>query len=459
MGINIILALTIGILLMVILITKTKLHPGLVIIFVSALIGLFGGMDIISIGGVIKNGFGNTLASIGIVICFGMMMGQIIEKSGAAKVMARSFIKLLGEKNNDLAMAVTGFVVSIPIFADSGYVVLSPLVKAISKNTKKSIVTLSFALGMGLLIANVCVPPTPGPLAAAGIYGINIGLYIVFSIIMSIPLLIVTTIVSRIIGEKYYRIPGDNEGEFITSREEALNYVAQAASNDENEILPSVTASFAPIVLPLVLIMISSILGLIYTDAATMPVAAQIFSLLGNPIIAVGIGVIAAIYGLTGKENRETVLDTMEEGLKSAGMILLVTGAGGSLGNIISTSGAGDVIANTLSHSPIPLIIIPFVISAVLRLVQGSGTVAVTTAASLTAPILLPLGVNPYLAVFSACIGSQLFAIFNDSFFWLVVKSTGLKSIKDQLGAWSMTEFITSCFGLAEILIVSIFLH
>lgn len=454
MEIRMLVALGIGLILMILLIAKTKLHPVMVLIFVSAGIGVAGGMDIAEIGGVIKNGFGNTLGSIGIVIGFGMMMGQIMEKSGAARVMANTFLKLLGKKNDDLALGITGFVVSIPIFADSGYVILLPLVKAISKATKKSIVTLGFALGMGLLLANVCVPPTPGPLAAAGIFEVNMGLFILFSIAMCLPLIGVSTLCARYFGKKYYRIPGNEEGEFITAKNGDERDDSTEIESGDRE-LPSALVSFMPIIIPLLLIMISSIIGMVYGSGGELPVILKFLNLLGNPIIAVGLGTLAAIYGLVGSTPRNEVMDIMEQGLKGAGMILLVTGAGGALGNIISASGAGDSIAQMLSKSPIPVIVIPFVISAVLRLVQGSGTVAVITAASLTAPILIPMGVNPIFAAFSACIGSQLFAIFNDSFYWLVVRSTGLKTVKEQISAWSFTEFITAFAGLIEILIVN----
>lgn len=186
-----------------------------------------------------------------------------------------------------------------------------------------------------------------------------------------------------------------------------------------------------------------------------VPIAIQFIQLIGNPVIAVAAGLLVAIYGLVPTRPRDEVIDILERGLKGVGMILLVTGAGGALGNVIKVSGAGDYIAKILASCSIPAIIIPFVISAVLRLIQGSGTVAVITAASLTAPILIPMGVNPMFATFSACIGSQLFAIFNDSFYWLVVRFTGLKEVKEQLTAWSGTEFITAAFGLVELLIVN----
>lgn len=216
---RILIALAVGLVVLVLLIAKTKVHPCLAIILVSAGIAVGGGISINEVSSIISKGFGNTLGSIGLVIGFGVMMGQVMEETDAAKVMANSFLKLMGNKHEELALGITGVVVSIPIFADSGFVVLSPLAKAISQKTKKSVVTLGFSLGMGLLLANVCIPPTPGPLGAAGIYGVNIGMFMLFAIAMCVPLLFVSVACAKFFGEKYYRIPGKEAGHYLTREE------------------------------------------------------------------------------------------------------------------------------------------------------------------------------------------------------------------------------------------------
>jgi GntP family gluconate:H+ symporter len=187
-GGHMIVGLVIGIAALIFLIMKTKIHPFLALIATAALIGLIGGVPIDKINGIIVKGFGNTLGSIGIIIGFGVMMGQIFEVSGAAEKMAKTFLKTLGKKREELALALTGFIVSIPIFCDSGFVILSPLAKAISKKTKKSVISLGISLAVGLVITHSLVPPTPGPVGVAGLFNVGVGSLILWGIVLAIPM-------------------------------------------------------------------------------------------------------------------------------------------------------------------------------------------------------------------------------------------------------------------------------
>lgn len=211
-GSQMLIALGIGIALLIFLILKTKVHAFLALIVAAVAVGLIGGMDPNKTVSSITAGFGGTLGSIGIIIGFSVMMGQIFEISGAAERMARTFLKMFGKKHEEIALSLTGFIVSIPIFCDSGFVILSPLVKAIARQTKKSVVGLGIALASGLVITHSMIPQTPGPLGVAGTFGVDVGQFLLWGIILAIPMTIATLIYAKWMGKQIYQHP-DEDGE------------------------------------------------------------------------------------------------------------------------------------------------------------------------------------------------------------------------------------------------------
>ena len=221
----------------------------------------------------------------------------------------------------------------------------------------------------------------------------------------------------------------------------------------EEEGLPSTLQSFLPLIVPIVLILINTIASAL--GKATGPMEILIF--LGQPIVAVGLGLLVAIFGLGRNLDRHTALSEMEKGMMSAGIIMLVTG-GGALGQIIKDSGLGTYIAEGLSQTAIPIIILPLIISTLMRFIQGSGTVAMTTAASISAPIIVASGVSPLLGSIACCVGSLFFGYFNDSYFWVVNRTLGVKEVKDQLITWSVTSTIAWAVGVIEVLVLSFFM-
>ncbi|NLM44808.1 MAG: GntP family permease [Clostridiales bacterium] len=448
-GGQMVFGLLVGITLLITLILKTKIHAFLSLIIASAVTGLIGGMPPNAVLNSITAGFGGTLGSIGIIIGFGVMMGQIFELSGAAEKMALTFIKKFGKGKEEIALAITGFLVSIPIFCDSGFVILSPLAKAISRKTKKSVITLGVSLAAGLVITHSLVPPTPGPVGVAGIFGINVGSLILWGIVLSIPMTIATLLYSRCIGNKIYQIP--TEDGLGWERPEYQEPVYNLVYEEYERELPSTFMSFAPIIIPIILILLNTVTSTFGVEGSVV----SLINFIGAPVIAVGIGLIISIYGLAGRFSREETLEHMENGIKSAGIILLVTGGGGALGAVLRESGAGDYIANLITKTAIPPMLLPFIISTLVRLIQGSGTVAMITAASITAPILAGLNVNPVFGALSACIGSLMFSHFNDSFFWVVNRILGITDAKEQMQVWSVTTTIAWAVGLVELLIVS----
>jgi GntP family gluconate:H+ symporter len=456
------LGLAIGIIVLIFLVLKTKVQAFLALIICTIIVGVVGGMPLTNITledgttfGIINSitsGFGGTLGSIGIIIGFGVMMGQIFEVTGAAKRMAHTFLKLFGKKREEEALALTGFLVSIPIFCDSGFVVLAPIAKAISKATKKSVIGLGVALAAGLVITHSLVPPTPGPLGVCGIFGVDVGKFILLTIVLAIPMAIACIAYARLfLSKKYYRVPND-EGEIVEMPYQEPDY--EAAFSMDTTDMPGTLESFMPLIAPIVLILINTVASAMgYTEGIM-----HVLIFLGQPIVAVGIGLLIAIFTLGRRLDRHTCVAEMEKGMMSAGIIMLVTGGGGALGQIIKDSGLGSFMAEGLAQTAIPIIILPLLISTAMRFIQGSGTVAMTTAASISAPIIVASGVSPILGAVACCVGSLFFGYFNDSYFWVVNRTLGVSEAKDQLTIWSVTSTIAWAVGVVEVLILSIFM-
>lgn len=457
---RLLVALAVGMVVLVILIMKTKFHPALALVTSACVVGIVGGVDLATIPTLITSGFGSTLSGIGLVIAFGCMMGQIMEESNAAKVMAHTFLKALHGKNEEAALAITGFLVSIPIFADSALILLAPLVKSISQAKKKSLTGLALAMACALNITHASVPPTPGPLAVVAQFGdtIDLGAYILFGIAMGIPLMIIIGIMSRFVGRRWYKIVDEN-GEIVdVSPEQAKEYEALSSQPtvptlDPSETYPSAAMAFAPILVPVALILLGTVTSMLYKGEPTM--VTELITFISTPVIAISIALLVAIYGLAGNKSRQEVLDCLERGVKSCGTVILITGAGGAFGNIIKSSGIGDVIAQGLVNANLPILLLPFLMAAILKLVLGSGTVAMTTTATICAPILMQVpGANMMFCAYAACIGSQVFSLHNDSFFWVLTRTFKLDTLDVQILGYEGMQFVWSWvgFGLLSIL-------
>lgn len=464
-GERMLIGLAIGIAVLIFLVLKTKVQAFLALIICTVIVGVVGGMPLlnttIEVDGVektfgivnsITSGFGGTLGSIGIIIGFGVMMGQIFEVTGAAKRMAYTFLKLFGKKREEEALALTGFLVSIPIFCDSGFVVLAPIAKAISRATKKSFIGLGVALAAGLVITHSLVPPTSGPLGVCGIFGIDVGSFILLTIVLALPMTIACIAYSRLyLSKKYYRIPNE-DGEVVEAPYREPDYDGAFAMDMSG--VPGALESFMPLLVPIVLILINTVATAVGATTGIM----EILIFLGQPIVAVGIGLLVAIFTLGRKLDRHTCLSEMEKGMMSAGIIMLVTGGGGALGQIIKDSGLGNFMAEGLAQTAIPIVVLPLLISTAMRFIQGSGTVAMTTAASISAPIIIASGASPLLGAIACCVGSLFFGYFNDSYFWVVNRTLGVSEAKDQLKVWSVTSTIAWAVGVVEVLVLNIFM-
>ncbi|SPJ33550.1 GntP family permease [Kushneria phyllosphaerae] len=458
-GPQVIIGLGIAIFVMIFLVLKTRVHALLALVTAASLAGLIGGMPANDVIGAITTGFGATLATIGLVIGFGVMMGRILEVSGAGQRLARTILRLLGKEREDWAMALTGYIVSIPIFCDSAYVILNPLVRALSRSSGRSVLTLGIALGSGLIVTHSAVPPTPGPLGVAGIFGIDIGLMIAWGIVFTAPALIVMVLYARFMGPRIEAMIERDTGQGLAPTE---NTTTEQMQPGEQE-LPSLVRSIMPIALPIGLIFLNTLFSALASlDDSVAPgssVVGQLITFFGNPVIAVGIGVLVAVYGLVPKMPREEVLNHLEKGVESAGIILLVTGAGGALGAVLRASGAGDYIGAQVASLALPAFLIPFIIATLVRFAQGSGTVSMITGASISAPILAAMpDVNMVLAAQAACLGALFFSYFNDSYFWVVNRMLGVKNAKHQMLVVSVPTTLGWATALVGLFIANAFM-
>lgn len=456
-GPSAIVGLGVAIAVLVVLVLRTKVHALLALIVAASIAGLSAGMAPADAIASITSGFGSTLATIGLVVGLGVMMGRLLEVSGAAEKLAISFLRWLGSKKEEWALAGAGYIISIPIFVDSAFVILQPLVKSLSRTANRSFLTLGIALAGGMVLTHHAVPPTPGPLGAAGIFGVGIGDMILYGVLLTIPALFTVTIYARVMGPKIEAMIERDTGEALAT-EDAFAEFSKLAEDREVE-LPSLFMSMLPILAPIVLIFLNTgVAALATANPDAIPqFLVDTSAFIGNPVIAIGIGVLLALYGVARKLSRHDALAEMEKGIDTAGIILLVTGAGGALGAVLRDSGVGQYIGEWVSGLPLPVIMIPFLIATMVRLVQGSGTVAIITSASLSAPILAQIpDVNMVLAAQASALGAMVFSYFNDSLFWVVNRMLGVKTVKHQILTWSMPTTVAWATSLVTILVADV---
>ncbi len=403
------LFLLITIIFIAISISRWKLHPFLVLLLACLIIGYSSGMKSDDIINKITGGFGGTLASIGIVIALGTIIGTYLEKSGGAQALASFILKKVGNSKSTLAMSITGFIVSIPVFCDSGFVILSPLNKALSNKTGIPLVVLSIALATGLYATHVFVPPTPGPLAAAAALHADVGLIILYGIVVAIPVTLAGYFWAKYFCNKY-------QVDFKKLPEKPV------------EKIPAPHYAFTPLLVPIILISLKSI-----SDYPAHPFGSglvyNIFTFIGHPVIALLIGVFLSFplhnqYSKTISEKKEnTKFGWIATGLKEAGTIILITGAGGAFGNILRSTNIGETISG-FSNSWQIGIFLPFILAAILKTSQGSSTVSIITTAAIISPLVVPMGfdspVGKSLLVLAIGAGAMTVSHLNDSYFWVV---------------------------------------
>lgn len=422
-GVGLIIAFIVAIAVMIIAISKFKIHPFLSIMGVSLILGLVAGIPLVDrtaadgtvtkgLANVIGEGFSGTFTSIGIVIILGALIGTMLEVTGGAVKLADIIIRMVGPKKPELAMLLMGWVVSIPVFCDSGFVILNPIRKAMVRKTKVSSVTMTVALSTGLYCAHVFIPPTPGPIAAANTLGIGSNLLLVMGIgaLVSIPALLVSYFFAKYIGKK---VQATDEASMQEIGEDYADLI------DETN-LPSGFLSLAPIVAPILLMALGSIASMAKWSGGF----ADLCKFLGTPIIALTVGTLFGVWLMSATKSLDKFYDVTNDTLKTTGPILFVTAAGGVLGKVIAVSGMVQFITANITVLEALGIFFPFLLSAILKTAQGSSTVALTTTAGIMAPLLAPLGFETplqiTLVVMAIAAGAMVVSHANDSYFWVV---------------------------------------
>ncbi len=384
---------------------------------------------------VIAGGFGGTMTSIGIVIVAGTIIGTILEKTGAALVLAQTMLKLFGKKNSPLAMAASGYVVSIPVFCDSGFVILSSLNRALAQSSGISLGVMGTALSMGLYATHTMVPPTPGPIAAAGTLGADLGMVILMGFIASIPATLAGWLYAIKVGPKYPITPKSE-----VSYEDLIKKFGK---------LPSVKDSFLPLVVPIVLIALRSV-AMFKSNPFGVGLFRDLLVFIGHPIFALLLAVFLAMR-LAPKINKEVYGDWVGEAIKNASTILVITGAGGAFGAVLKATGIGDYLGQVLASYNLG-IFLPFIIAAAIKTAQGSSTVALITTAAIVAPLLNGLGLGNemgrVLVTLAIGAGSMVASHANDSYFWVVSQFSDMDvktAYKLQTGASIVTGLVAIC--------------
>lgn len=451
-GIPLLIVFCLAIAIMIIAISKFKIHPFLSLMGTSLLLAIVVGLPLARIPGIIGSGFSGVFSSIGIVIILGALIGLILERTGAAIRLADVVIRCVGEKHPQLALMLMGWIVSIPVFCDSGFVILNPIRKALCRKLQgTSPVGMAVALSGGLYVAHVFIPPTPGPIAAAGSLGLadNLAGVILVGILASIPALIAAYIVSLYISKKNISVQNNMEKENDTE----ASYEELVASFHK---LPGATASFAPIVMPIILMAAGSIVAMAGMNGAL----ATGLKFLGNPIIALTVGLFFAIYLLTATNKMPSFASITDETLKTVGPILFITAAGGVLGKVITEAGFVDFMKTNAAFLASVGVFFPFIISAILKTAQGSSTVAITTTAGImgmysdSASMMSALGLNSEMAalltVMAIGAGAMTVSHANDSYFWVVTNFTGM----DPQDGYRTQTLMTLVVGIVSMLAI-----
>ena len=461
-GIALIVCFVIAIILMILMISKFKVHPFLALMSISLVLAIVAGIDLSKIPAMIGVGFSGTFKSIGIVIIFGTIIGTVLEKTGAALKLADMVVKLVGQRRPELAMLIMGWVVGIPVFCDSGFVVLNSIREALYKKISASPVAMSVALSGGLYASHVFIPPTPGPIAAAGTLGLggNLLLVIIMGTVVSVPVLVAVYFFSKSIAKSVTISDKEADATITASYEELLKKFGK---------LPCGFLSLAPIIMPIIFMAVGSVIDVLAKQgmldkAALLP---KIFLFLGNPIIALAIGVIFCVFLLAETKKMREFDRITNESLKIAGPILFITAAGGVLGNVITEAGFVNFIKENASTIKAVGIFFPFIISAVLKTAQGSSTVAIITTASIMGAfsdgnsLMYILGftseISAALCVMAIASGAMCVSHANDSYFWVVTNFSKMTADQGYRTQTAMT-FIMGVVGMISVYILSLVL-
>ena len=439
------LSVLIGVSILIILILKFKIQPFLGLLISSILVGVLAGVAPLEIMNTVKEGMGSTLGFVAVVVGLGAMFGAILEHSGGAEALAQYLLKSFGEKNASWALMITGFFIAIPVFFDVAFIVLIPLVYSLQRKTKKSMLLYAIPLLAGLAITHAFIPPTPGPVAVADILNADLGWVILVGFIVGIP----TAIVS-----------GPIFGKFIASK----IFIAAPKQIDERVVnnFPPIRLILSIIATPILLIVLNTLLNSPLGSSLNLSDKTITWlQMIGHPFSALIIANLMAWYllGIRRGVSKAILSKITSASLAPAGIIILLTGAGGVFKQMLITTGTGEMLANYFSSIGLSVLLFSFLAAVCVRILQGSSTVAMITAAGITSSLITtPLGeFHTALIVISIAAGASILSHVNDSGFWLVSNYLGL-SEKDTFRSWSMMTLILALCGLTMVLLLSVLL-
>jgi gluconate:H+ symporter, GntP family len=386
-----------------------------------------------------KEGFGNIMKSLGFIIVLGTALGVLLAHTGSSKVMAEFILRIVGEKNASLGISITGFIVGLPVFCDSGYIVLSGLNQSLSKRSGTPIIITSISLATGLLSVHCLIPPHPGAAAAAATIGVDYGKLMITGILVAIPAMLTGYGWARYAGKKYPAVFSEEKTETVFHRS-----------------YPTVIKSFLPVIVPIALIALKSFLAL---DKAVSGNHMNIITFLGDPVIALSVGVSLAFSN--GRSWKRTEISSLlSEAVEKAGTILVIIGAGGAFGAVLAAGRIGEQVSQIFPLGSMG-ILFPFLLTIILKTAQGSSTVAIITASSIILPLLPSLGLDTetgkLLCVLSMGAGSMIISHANDAYFWVIAKFSGLE-VNAMLKVYSVATFLMGMVSFAAVWLLSLIL-
>ncbi|MFF8310132.1 GntP family permease [Streptomyces lydicus] len=450
-----------GIALLLVLIIKVRLQPFVALLGVSIAVGLAAGLSVTELFGtvqksdavsLIETGMGGILGHVAIIIGLGTMLGAILEVSGGAEVLSARLLRLFGEKRAPLAMGMTGLIFGIPVFFDVGIFVLAPIVYAAAKRSGKSILLYCMPLLAGLSMTHAFLPPHPGPVAAAGLFKVDLGWIILMGLVCGLPAVLAAWGYAAWIGKRLFvEVPHD----MVEAAEEARAAVAAEKPDAHERPVPLGTV-LAIIGTPLVLILLAT-----FSSIALAPSTARsVIEFFGHPFVALTIALLMAYYllGIRRGWSRRSLETVSTASLKPVGNILLVVGAGGIFGAVLKGSGVATALSDTFHNVGLPVIVLAYLLSLVLRVAQGSATVAIVTTAGIVVPLIEGQGLSQAhlaLVIMAISAGSIFASHVNDGGFWMVSKYFGITE-RDTLKSWTVLESVLSVAGFAVAALVSL---
>lgn len=429
-----------GILLLVFLIGYLKLNTFISFIIVCLSIGIALGMTVKDTVSAIKGGIGDILGTLVIILGFGAMLGKIVADSGAAQRITTSLTNAFGEKYLQWALVLTGFIVGIPMFYSVGFVILVPLVFSVAHRTKLPLVYVGLPMLASLSVTHGYLPPHPAPTALAIQFEADLGTTLLYGLVIAIPAIVLGGPVFSRYLKKYNPRPS----------EKFFNPIELS-----DEEMPNLTTSIFAALFPVILLALTTALQFFVEPSTTF---GKVLSFLGDPVIAMLLSVLLAIYllGIRRKKSMDEISSSITEGVTGIAMILLIIGGAGALKGILVASGVADQIGEMLSNVNVSPYILAWGIAAIIRVCIGSATAAGLTSAGIVFPLIAQTGANPSLMVLAIGAGSLMFSHLNDAGFWLFKEYFNL-SVKDTLKTWSVMETIVSFVGIVGVMILSNF--